>query len=177
MQENLTVARPYALAAFRFSVDESEQSEWATMLESLASATAHPDLQPLITHPKIAKSQLKELLVEILGAELNAHRENFLGALIDAGRLSLAPEISVLFEQYKAAADGVVDVTVESAFEISETSQEQIATALRAKLGRQCRLVAAVNPDLIGGAVIKVGDSVIDISLRGRLQALQQQLS
>ncbi|MDA0824204.1 MAG: F0F1 ATP synthase subunit delta [Proteobacteria bacterium] len=177
MQENLTVARPYALAAFGFSVDEGDQTAWSTMLESLANATSHRDLQPLITHPKISKSQLKELLVEILGRQLNPHRENFLGALIDAGRLSLAPEISALFEQYKAAADGVVDVTVESAFEISDAEQERIATALRAKLGRQCKLSASVNPDLIGGAVIRVGDSVIDISLRGRLQALQQQLA
>jgi F-type H+-transporting ATPase subunit delta len=177
MQENLTIARPYALAAFGFSVDETDQSAWSTMLESLANATSHRDMQPLLTHPKITKSQLKELLTEILGAELNPHRENFLSALIDAGRLSLAPEISTLFEEYKAAADGVVDVTVESAFEISAAEQEHIASVLREKLGRQCKLSALVNPNLIGGAVIRAGDSVIDISLRGRLQALQQQLS
>ena len=121
--------------------------------------------------------QLKELLRDIIGSQLNPHRENFIDALMDAGRLALAPEISILFERHKAAAAGIVDVLVESAYEVSASEQDAIAAAVRTRVGSDCKVSTELNPDLIGGAVIKVGDSVIDISLRGRLRALEQQLA
>jgi F-type H+-transporting ATPase subunit delta len=177
MQENLTIARPYALAAFRFAQSASDIETWSTMLQSLASATSHADLLPMIKHPKVSKGQLKELLGEVIGSSLNAERENFIDALLDAERLALAPEISTLFETHKAAADGVVDVVVESAYEVSSAEQDAIAAAVRLRVGRDCNVTSELNSDLIGGAVIRVGDSVIDISLRGRLRALEQQLA
>jgi F-type H+-transporting ATPase subunit delta len=177
MQENLTIARPYALAAFRFAQSASDIEAWSTMLQSLASATSHSDLLPMIKHPKVSKGQLKELLGEVIGSSLNAERENFIDALLGAERLALAPEISTLFETHKAAADGFVDVVVESAYEVSSAEQDAIAAAVRSRVGRDCNVTSELNSDLIGGAVIRVGDSVIDISLRGRLRALEQQLA
>ena len=176
MQEKLTIARPYAMAAFGFAEDAGDVAAWSTMLDALASAVVHPDLVPLITHPRISSSQLLELLKEILGAQLNNQRTNFITTLLDAERLGLAPEIAVLFERRKAAAEGVADVRVETAFELSAVEQDRIAAAVRERIGKACEVTTVVNPELIGGVVIKVGDSVIDISLRGRLRALEQRL-
>ncbi len=176
MQEKLTIARPYAMAAFGFAEDAGDVAAWSSMLDALASAVSHPDLMPLISHPRISSSQLVELLQDIIGAHLNAQRTNFINTLVDAERLALAPEIAELFERRKAAAEGVADVQVETAFEISEAEQDRIASAVRERVGMACEVTTVVNPELIGGAVIKVGDSVIDISLRGRLRALEQRL-
>ena len=176
MQEKLTIARPYASAAFSFAEEAGDVSAWSAMLDVLASAVAHPDLMLLISHPRITRSQLLELLREMLGIHLNDQRANFIGALLDAERLVLAPEILVLFERSRAAAEGAADVRVETAFEISAAEQDRIGSAVSTRIGKACEVTTAVTPDLLGGAVIKVGDSVIDISLRGRLRALEKQL-
>jgi F-type H+-transporting ATPase subunit delta len=96
--------------------------------------------------------------------------------LIDAKRIRLAPEIAELFEREKTAAEGVIDVAVVSAYAVTTEQEEKIATAIRARSGQQCEVRCDVDESLIGGAVIRVGDSVIDISLKGRLQALSQRL-
>ena len=100
-----------------FATQANDVEAWSAMLLSLASATSHDDLLPLITHPKVSKAQLKALLGDVIGTQLNPQRENFIDVLMDAERLALAPEISTLFERHKAAADGIVDVLVESAYD------------------------------------------------------------
>ncbi|MDP6183430.1 MAG: F0F1 ATP synthase subunit delta [Gammaproteobacteria bacterium] len=177
MQEKLTIARPYALAAFGYAQGVNEVPAWSAMLDVLAVAVSHSDLKPLIRHPLVSNEQLCDLLTEMMGSHLDANRTNFLRVLLDAERLELAPEIAELFERHKAAAEGVVDVRVESAYEMSAGEQDRIASAIRTRVGKECEVTAEVDSDLIGGAVIKVGDSVIDISLRGRLRALEQRLT
>jgi len=177
MQEKLTIARPYAMAAFGFAEAAGDVAAWSIMLEALASVVSHPDLMPLIKHPRVTSAQLLEILTDIIGPLLNEQRSNFITTLLDAERLELAPEIAELFERRKAAAEGVADVRVESAFAISASEKDRIASAVQQRIGKACEVTAVVNPDLIGGAVIKVGDSVIDISLRGRLRALEQRLT
>jgi F-type H+-transporting ATPase subunit delta len=177
MQEKLTIARPYALAAFGYASDANDVPAWSAMLDALADAVSNADLKPLIRHPRVSDGQLTELLTEILGSCLDEPRANFIQALLAAERLELAPEIAELFERHRAAAQGVVDVRVQSAYALSADEQQRIASAVRGRLGKECKVTTDVNPDLIGGAVIKVGDSVIDISLRGRLRALEQRLA
>jgi F-type H+-transporting ATPase subunit delta len=176
MQEKLTIARPYALAAFSFAEDAGDVPAWSAMLDTLATTAAHAEFQPLIRDPRVSDDQLRELLSDILGKQLDEKRMNFIGVLLDAERLELAPEIALLFERHRAAAEGVVDVHVESAYDISAAEQDRIASAISTRVGKECEVTAEVNRDLIGGAVIKVGDSVIDVSLRGRLRALEQRL-
>lgn len=176
MQEKLTIARPYALAAFNYAEDTAAVPAWSAMLEMLAEVVSRSDLQPLIGHPRVSSAQLCELITAILTQHLNEKRTNFIRVLLDADRLDLAPEIAELFERHKAAAAGVVDVRVESAYAISSDEQQRIAVAVSAMVGKECEVSTAVNSELIGGAVITVGDSVIDISLRGRLRALEQRL-
>jgi F-type H+-transporting ATPase subunit delta len=177
MQEKLTIARPYAHAAYSYAAESNDVPEWSAMLNALAEAVVHPDLQPLISDPRVSEEQLESLLDDVLAQLLNEKRKNFIATLVDAERLELAPEIAELFERKKAAAAGVIEVNVESAFEMTGPEQDRLASAVRARLGKDCELSTAVNSDLIGGAVIRVGDSVIDISLKGRLRALQQRLT
>ena len=176
MREKLTIARPYALAAFAYAQGANDIPAWSAMLNALGEAVTHTDLQPLIGHPRVSDEQFCDLLTEILQRYLDANRTNFIRVLLDAERLELAPEIATLFERHKAAAEGIVEVRVESAYEIGVDEQDRIASAIRTRIGKECEVTAKVNPDLIGGAVITVGDSVIDISLRGRLRALEQRL-
>jgi len=180
VQEKLTIARPYASAAFGFAEEHGQISQWAGMLEALAGAVNHPEMQPLIGHPKVAKKDLFDLLKAALemtmGSTIDVKQENFLQVLVDAERIQLAPEIAELFERAKTAAEGVVDVSVISAYEVSDAEQDKIAEAIRARSGQQCEVRSQVDESLIGGAIIRVGDSVIDISLKGRLQALTQRL-
>lgn len=177
MQEKLTIARPYANAAFAFAKEHGQVAEWSTMLRALSEAVRHKDMQPLIGHPKVAGDSLADLLKSVLGATLDEKRENFVNVLIDAKRIRLAPEIAELYEREKTASEGVIDVSVTSAFEASQAEQDKIANAIRARTGQQCEVRSAVDETLIGGAVIRVGDSVIDISLKGRLQALGHRLT
>lgn len=177
MQEKLTIARPYAQAAYSYAADANDVPGWSSALAALAEAVGHADLRPLINHPRVSNAELQEILEAVLGGALNDKRKHFVETLLDAERLELAPEIAELFERRKAAAEGVVDVHVESAFEMNDSEQQRIGDAVRGRVGKDCEVSTAVNSALIGGAVIRVGDSVIDISLRGRLRALQQRLS
>jgi len=177
MQEKLTIARPYAQAAFGFAATAGDVPAWSSALRKLAEIVEHPDVRPLINHPRVSNAQLEEILTALLGKLLDAKRTNFIHALLESERLELAPEIAELFERQKAAAEGVVDVLVETAYEMDAAEQKRIADAVHARVGKACEVTATVNPDLIGGAVIRVGDSVIDISLRGRLRALTQRLT
>lgn len=177
MQEKLTIARPYAAAAFDYAVAHGELEAWSATLQTLATAVADPGLAGFIGHPKVSNAQLMTLLADLFGARLSGAARNFVEALIDAERLELAPEVALLFERRRAQAEGQVKVEVTTAYALNDAERQKIDSAMRARLGRDCKLETEVDPTLIGGAVIKVGDSVIDLSLRGRLTALAQQLS
>ena len=176
MQEKLTIARPYAAAAFEFASENGVVEQWSELLQGLSSVVEHESFAPLIGHPKLASSDLKSMLAELLGSRLSDSGENFLSALIDAERLELAPQISELFEVRRADAAGSVGVEVISAFELSDSERQKIVDAVSARIGRSCEVSSTVDNALIGGAVIKIGDSVIDLSVRGRLASLSQQL-
>lgn len=177
MQEKLTTARPYASAAFAYAVEHGETDAWSNLLDALAKAVADPTLAHYIGHPRVSREQLEDLIADVLGARLSSAGRHFLKALIESERLELAPEIAELYERHRAAAAGQVKVEVTSAFPLNDAERKHLDDAMRARLGKDCRIEANVDAALIGGAVIKVGDSVIDLSLRGRLDALAQTIA
>lgn len=177
MQEKLTIARPYAAAAFEYAEAKQAIEAWADMLESLATAVSDETLSKVIKHPGISDQQLAELMGELLGARLDDAGSNFVSVLIAAERLELAPQIAELFERRRAKQAGVVNVDVSSAFELDDSERSKIEAAIKSRVGQQCQIESSVDKTLIGGAVIKIGDAVIDLSLRGRLAALEQQLA
>lgn len=176
MQEKLTIARPYAAAAFRYAVEQGRVDDWSVMLEALAIAVSDPDLSQLIGHPKITGEQIVDLMADILGGRLTDESRNFIQVLVEAERIELAPQISELFERRRANAAGLVTVEVTSAYPLDASESRRISDSISARVGKACELETAVDPQLIGGAVIKIGDSVTDLSLRRRLSDLGQDL-
>jgi F-type H+-transporting ATPase subunit delta len=177
MQERATIARPYARAAFEQARADGRLREWSDWLRLLAMIVADAQMRRAISTPKLDAAQLTGLLADISGATLPPNGRNFLAQLVGKRRLGVVAQIFGQFERKRAAAEGVAEVEVQSAFELDERQQAAIRELMKKRLGRDVKLSAAVNPELIGGAVIRAGDSVIDVSLRGRLRQLANQFA
>ncbi|UJB18397.1 MULTISPECIES: F0F1 ATP synthase subunit delta [Lysobacter] len=174
MSQNLTLARPYARAAFALAREAGRPGDWSQALAFSARVSADPQVQSLLGHPQLASGDAVAL-VAIDGADESVQR--FLALLADNRRLSLLPEISGMFEQLRAEADRVVKAKVTSASDLPAAELDAIKAALIKRFGRQVEVETAVDASLIGGAVIDAGDVVIDGSLKGKLARLQTALA
>jgi ATP synthase F1 delta subunit len=126
--------------------------------------------------PHVSTEQLSQLVTDLAGANLGAHGRNFVQALAEARRLDCLPEISALFDGYKDDAEGIADVTVTSAAPLDAKQQQTLTAALTRRLKREVRLHCTTDPELLGGAVLRSGDLVIDGSVRGRLERIANDL-
>lgn len=169
MSEAITIARPYAQAAFEEAQKLSDLKGWSEVLHSLAEIVTYADIHTVVSSPLVEKTQLAGLLSEMLGDRAKPQQLNFIRVLIENRRLLLLPEIAAIFEVLKSESEKTVDVVVDSAFELSAAQQEKIVNSLKARTGREIRLVCKVNKELLGGLVIRAGDKVIDGSARTRL--------
>lgn len=174
MSQALTLARPYARAAFATAREQGRLPAWSEALAFAAQVAADPRVAGLLLNPELTRDQAVALLAPA-GADDGFTR--FLGLLAEAGRLPLLAEVAGLFEQLRAEADHVVKATVTSAKALSGDELESLRGALKRRFGREVELDAAVDADLIGGAVIDAGDVVIDGSLKGKLARLQTALA
>jgi F-type H+-transporting ATPase subunit delta len=172
MAEKTTVARPYARAVFEIARDSDTFGNWSEFLERAAVVVSDPRVHGLIGNPAVTRRDLAELLVEVCGDGAGEQGSNFLRLMAENGRVACIPEVASEFEALRAEAENVVDVTVTSAVPLDEAQRSQFATSLRSKLGREVRLHCDTDSSLMGGAVIRAGDLVIDGSLLGRLQRL-----
>lgn len=172
MQEKITIARPYAQAAFDVAAEEGNLAQWSEMLSILATIIADEDMQPVCTDPRVSKEQLQSLVIEVAGDAFSATGKNFVKVLVNAERLVLAPQIHVLFDDLKSEAEKTIQVKVSTAFELTAEQESSIATSMTKRFGRKVELSTIIDKTLIGGAIIRAGDVVIDSSLRGRLQKL-----
>ena len=177
MAETLTVARPYAHAAFLFASEHRVLKDWSEMLALLAAIVADPAVCALIENPRMTEAQLADLTIGIGGERLNEQGANFVRALAENRRLGLLPDIAALFEIQRREAEGRVQAELTTAFPASATQQAQIAEGLRKRLGREIELTCRTDAALLGGAVIRAGDLVIDGSVRGKLERLGTALS
>jgi len=172
MQENITSARPYARAAFEQASADGELGLWSGMLELLGRIASDPLMRTLIKNPKVSHDQLTGIVLDLCGDRLNEKGRNFVHILVASRRLSVAGEIHRLYEEHKAEAEGVAGVEVISAYPLEDSQREQIKQIMTRRLGKKIEITTHVDQSLIGGAVIRAGDSVIDASLKGRLQQL-----
>jgi F-type H+-transporting ATPase subunit delta len=177
MQENITIARPYARAVFEQGKADGELEQWSGMLQLLRQVVADAAMQALIKNPKVDNRQMADIVFDICGAKLNQQGKNFVRVLIDAGRLSVVEQIYKLFVEQKAIAEGVAGVEVISAYPLEEQQQEKIRQMMARRLGKKIELTTRIDQGLIGGAIIRTGDSVIDASLKGRLKQLGHQFA
>ncbi|TWG89742.1 F-type H+-transporting ATPase subunit delta [Luteimonas sp. J16] len=174
MSQALTLARPYARAAFMIAKDAGALAEWSSALDFAARIAADPQASQVLGHPALTREQAVALLApEAAPASFN----DFLSLLADNRRIGLLPEIAGLYAGLRADAEQVVKARVTSATALPEAELESIKAALRKRFGREVELETSVDEALIGGAVIAAGDVVIDGSLRGKLARLQAALA
>lgn len=172
MAETTTIARPYAQAAFELAQAEKALPAWSEML-NLAAAVAHdPQLAALLGSPRIGRSELADLFVGVCGQHLTAQGQNFIRLLADNRRLDVLTEIAALFQVMRAAAEGVLEASMISAQPVTDEQRLQIIAALKTRLNRDVTLTVSTDASLLGGAIIRAGDLVIDGSARGKLAKL-----
>ncbi|GAA3963036.1 F0F1 ATP synthase subunit delta [Allohahella marinimesophila] len=175
MAQSMTLARPYARAAFEKAKQDGSIDQWSTALLSLASYVEQDQVRDFIVHPGLSQDAQAETLLQLSGDDVRGDEiTNFLSMLAQNDRLVVLPEISALFEQHKAEQEQSLDVSVTSAFELSDQEKETLASALKTKLNKNIQLTTTVDKALIGGVVIHAGDMTIDGSVRGRLQKLSE---
>jgi len=170
--EHATIARPYAQAAFESAHGAGQLPRWGDVLQAAGLAIADPRVASLLGNPHVPKADLVGLLAEVAGAGQDEKLRNFLQLLADNGRLALLPEISAQFAALRADVENTADVTVTSALPLTSEQSAKLVAALQKRLGRSIRLHAEVDPALVGGAVVRAGDFVVDGSLRGRIERL-----
>ncbi len=176
MAERATIARPYAKAAFEFARDAEGLARGSAGREFAAQIVADPRVAAHTHNPRCPPAALVELIGAVAGVRLDGPMRNFLGVLAENRRLLLLGEIAAQFATLRAAVENTVDVAVTSAVPLDEAQIGRLADALSARLARTVRLHCDVSPSLLGGAVLRVGDLVIDGSLQGNLRRMATEL-
>jgi F-type H+-transporting ATPase subunit delta len=179
MADKNTIARPYAEAIFELANAAGDLSAWSASLEVAGALLSDSDLVEYLSRPKLGNAARLDFLTGLF-AKANASRlagsdkqgSNFLKLLLENKRIAVLPEIAAHFAVLKAEAEKTVDATVTSAAPMNQAQVDQIAGALKKRLGRNVKISTNVDASLIGGAVIRAGDVVIDGSLRARLEGL-----
>lgn len=171
MSELSTLARPYAEAVFRLAQSDGDLAGWSSRLRALATIVSDAQVARLIGDPAVSADRVADLVVEVAG-DLGERGANFVKVLADNDRLLLLPEIDAQFETLKASAEGTLEATITSAQELTQAQIDDLVAGLKAKFNRAVNVQVAVDPGLIGGAVIAIGDQVIDGSVKGRLEKM-----
>ena len=174
MAELLTLARPYARAAFESARETNSINDWSEQLRILAAISAEPKILDQLNNPSVGKSMHMKMLTEVLGEPVHRGINNFLNILSSNSRLPLLPAIFRLFEEYKADVQKVIDVDIFSAFDFDQDRFEKLSIGLARHLDREVNLVKHIDPSLMGGILIRAGDTVIDGSIKGRLAMLAE---
>ncbi len=182
MAELATTARPYARAAFANASATSQLVEWGTFLGRAAASVRDPQVVPLIGNPRVPVVELVDFLLELATAggtlaPQAAQQRNFLQLLADNRRLKLLPEIAAQFEVLRSEAERIADVDVISAQQLTGEQSSRLQAVLERRLGLAVRLHPQVDQSLVGGAIVRYGDFVVDGSLRGRIERLGAAMS
>lgn len=169
MAEITTIARPYAQAVFELAKAEGNYAGWSDAVQLLAAIAADPQAAAVLSSPRVTADQKASLLIDVAGDRLNAAAKNLVRVLADNQRLPALPEIARLYEDLRHDAEGVVEAELVTAKPATEDQKAKVTAALKARLGRDVHLSCRTDETLLGGAVIRAGDLVIDGSARGKL--------
>jgi F-type H+-transporting ATPase subunit delta len=177
MAEAATIARPYAKAAFMSARDTQALPAWSAALQKSSALVADARVADLLTNPKMSIDQVVSMFAGLGGNTIDAHWQNFVRLLAQNKRLHVLPDITARFELLRAQYENELDVQVTSAVAMSGAQQTTLAAALKKRFKRDIRMSTSIDPTLLGGAVIRAGDLVIDGSINGRLQRMASDLS
>jgi F-type H+-transporting ATPase subunit delta len=171
MAELATIARPYAEALFKAS--SADLGGAAVWLDELAAIASNAQLQQYAGNPSVTSKQTFDVVAGVAKTMLPAAAENFLRAVIDHGRLSVLPEIASQFRALKNAKSGSSDATVYSAFALDVAAVADLSATLEKRFGKKLNLSVELQPELIGGVRVVVGDEVLDTSVKARLEQMK----
>jgi F-type H+-transporting ATPase subunit delta len=175
MAESLTIARPYAEAAFKLAREANALPQWSDALARLSAVVCSEGAHGLIGNPRVTDSQVASLVSDVAGT-LSPEQMNFVSVLASNERLEVLPEIGSIFEALRNCHEGVLDAQVTSAYPLSEQQAADVVATLEAKYSRKVKVTVRVDADLIGGISIRIGDEVMDASVRGKLAQLADAL-
>lgn len=176
MAELLTLARPYAEAAFKRAKETGTVQQWSEALVFLSHVAQDKELLAIVGNPKVSEERATQLLLDICQDSINEEAKNLVKLLLENAKLSLLPQISALYEEQKADDEGYVNVDLYSAFPLTKAEQNKYGAMLEKQLHRKVNAVVTVDKSLIGGILAKAGDKVIDGSIRGQIHQLAKRL-
>jgi len=170
-----TVARPYAKAAFEFAVEAKAVNRWSEMLALCAAVASDASLQSLFASGE-RPTRVAAMFLAVVEDQVDEYVVNLIKTMAEFGRLPVLPAVAALFEEHRAELEQVAEVAVRSPAALSKTQEQQIVSTMEKRLGRKVKLTCTIDTDLIGGVVISSGDTVIDGSVRGKLERLTETL-
>ena len=177
MADIATIARPYAEALSELAKD-TELANWSESLFELAQLASHPDIASLANNPNVSNQQICELLTTGIKTSASEPIKQFIHLVAQNHRISVIPEIALQFEQIKNQREGAAEVIITSAFPMDDAALQSLLTTLTNRFGgRNLRPIVNIDPELIGGVRVQVGDEVLDSSVKSRLQAMQAAMS
>lgn len=176
MAELITIARPYAEAAFKLAQETGQLVAWSSQLESLSEFVANPEVASLLGNPAVERQQLVALLNAAIGKTALPEVERFVAVLLENHRVQALADIAALFEHLKHQAEGVVDAVIETAFPLTDAQLTELLAGLEKRFQNKVQATVTVNPALLGGVRVVVGDDVIDASVQGKLQSMAYRL-
>jgi F-type H+-transporting ATPase subunit delta len=172
MAEVVTIVRPYAVAAFKLAKEKNALAHWSEMLGFAAAVAADPRMQAYIENPEVTGAELEKTFLDLVGSQLDEAGKNMVKLLVEYGRLGLLPEVAAAFEELKAQDEGVLEAEITAAATPTDAEVKALVKRLESKFGKKIEANVKVDPEIIGGVKIIVGDTVIDASVRGQLQEL-----
>ena len=176
MAEAATIARPYAKAAFMSARDTKALADWSEALQAASALAGDARIEAVLGNPKLSGDQVVSIFAGLGGAAIDARWQNFIRLLLEYKRLNVLPQIADEYEVLRAQYENEVDVEVTSASALSAEQQAKMAASLKTRFKRDVRVSTSVDASLLGGAVIRAGDLIIDGSIKGRLERLASEL-
>lgn len=172
MAEAVTIARPYAVAVYRLAKEKKALARWSEMLALATAIVSDAQMRALDDDPNVSAEQVEKVFLSVAGDKLDATGINLIKLLVEYGRLCLLPDIARLFEELKAEDEGVVEAEITAAAKPDDAQVKMLVAQLEARFKQKVVANVNVDPEIIGGVKIVVGDTVIDASVRGRLQEM-----
>lgn len=172
MAEAITIARPYANAVFGIANEKGELKAWSELLAVFAQCVEDSDIAQMIASPSVTDEQVIDLMANVTGETVNDEARHFLMLLSENNRLPLLSDIAVIYEELRAEAEQVMTADVSVAKPLTEEQEANISAALKKRTGRDVTLNVEVDESLLGGAIIRAGDLIIDGSALGKLNRL-----
>lgn len=176
MAELATIARPYAEALFRVA-QAGNLGAWAELVSEMSQLAAHPDMKAVADNPNVPGAEVASLFLSALKSPVTDELKNFVNMLVENDRLTVLPEIAAQFHDLKNASEGADDAEIASAFPLEGQQLAELVAALERKFGKKLQPSVTVDPSLIGGVRVRVGDEVLDSSVRARLAQMQVSLT